>query len=573
MRGGGVGIFVRTGLNFKERADLEDYSLKTFENIALEIQYPNKSILISNIYRSPTPPPNTPISDHLDNFLNTLDTHLARLSDQNKHTYIFTDTNINLLKLNESQTCTDYLDTLILNGFVQIINKATRIQNNKSSLIDHIMTNTNLVEYNAGTIIDDISDHFINFLQLTTEKTSKQKQKEDKKRIINETTTANLKNALNITDWTPVYVDNNVDSSFNTFWDLFSSLYEEHCPIVRIKFNINKHRINNFMTEELLEARRLKQNCHKIALKSKSAEDKNMYIQHRNIYNTMLRQCKQKYYNDNLIKNKHNVKRSWQLLKEAANLNKNTSKVDKINKNGNILTDPTEIAEEFNEFFTDIGIKISESVRPTNAKPEDYMPNLQDINNLELGNTNQVHICDIIKSLQPKSSCDIEGISTKLLKSLATEISWPLAHIFNLSLTTGVFPAKLKSSRTVPIFKAGNPELCDNYRPIALLSTLSKILEKMVSVQLVNHLERNNILYKHQYGFQRHKSTEHSIIHAINYINKSMNDNKYCVGVFFDLKKAFDVCSHKILLMKLSKMGITGLPLNGFVAIYLTESK
>jgi hypothetical protein len=183
MRGGGVGIFVRTGLNFKERADLEDYSLKTFENIALEIQYPNKSIIISNIYRSPTPPPNTPISDHLDNFLNTLDTHLARLSDQNKHTYIFTDTNINLLKLNESQTCTDYLDTLIINGFVQIINKATRIQNNKSSLIDHIMTNTNLVEYNAGTIIDDISDHFINFLQLTTEKTSKQKQKEDKKRI------------------------------------------------------------------------------------------------------------------------------------------------------------------------------------------------------------------------------------------------------------------------------------------------------------------------------------------------------------------------------------------------------
>jgi hypothetical protein len=150
------------------------------------------------------------------------------------------------------------------------------------------------------------------------------------------------------------------------------------------------------------------------------------------------------------------------------------------------------------------------------------------------------------------------------------ELSWPLAHVFKLSLETGIFPARLKSSRTVPIFKAGNTELCDNYRPIALLSTLSKVLEKIVSVQLVNHLDRNKILYEHQYGFQRNKSTEHSIIHALNYIGRAMNDNKYCVGVFFDLKKAFDVCSHEILLMKLSKMGISGIALDWFRS-YLSE--
>jgi hypothetical protein len=159
---------------------------------------------------------------------------------------------------------------------------------------------------------------------------------------------------------------------------------------------------------------------------------------------------------------------------------------------------------------------------------------------------------------------DIDGISTELLKFLAIELSWPLAHIFNLSLSNGIFPDRLKSSRTVPIFKSGRNDLCDNYRPIALLSTLSKVLEKMVSVKLVNHLDRNKILYEHQYGFQRQKSTEHSIIHALNFINKAMNENKYSVGVFFDLKKAFDVCSHDILLMKLSRMGISGTALNWF---------
>jgi hypothetical protein len=75
MRGGGVGIYVRNGLNFKEMGELDDYKQKTFENIVLEVQYPGKSVLISNIYRSPTPPPNTSPSDHLDNFIETLDSH------------------------------------------------------------------------------------------------------------------------------------------------------------------------------------------------------------------------------------------------------------------------------------------------------------------------------------------------------------------------------------------------------------------------------------------------------------------------------------------------------------------
>jgi len=83
-------------------------------------------------------------------------------------------------------------------------------------------------------------------------------------------------------------------------------------------------------------------------------------------------------------------------------------------------------------------------------------------------------------------------------------------------------------------------------------------------------LDRNNIIYEHQYGFQRNKSTEHSIIHALNYIGKSLNENKYCIGVFFDLKKAFDVCSHDILLMKLSKMGANGTALDWFRS-YLSD--
>jgi hypothetical protein len=85
--------------------------------------------------------------------------------------------------------------------------------------------------------------------------------------------------------------------------------------------------------------------------------------------------------------------------------------------------------------------------------------------------------------------------------------------------------------------------VCDNYRPISLLSSLSKILEKMVSIQLVNHLDRNKLLYENQFGFQRGKSTEHNLLKVVNYIGNSINSGKFCIGVFFDLKKAFDVVS------------------------------
>jgi hypothetical protein len=120
--------------------------------------------------------------------------------------------------------------------------------------------------------------------------------------------------------------------------------------------------------------------------------------------------------------------------------------------------------------------------------------------------------------------------------------------IFNLSITGGIFPEKFKISRTVPIFKAVNPTLCDNYRPISLLSTLSKILEKFIAIQLTNHLELNGFFYKHQYSFQRGKSTEHNLVHLTNSIYSALNEKKYSIGLFLELKKAFDVCSHEILL-------------------------
>ncbi len=92
----------------------------------------------------------------------------------------------------------------------------------------------------------------------------------------------------------------------------------------------------------------------------------------------------------------------------------------------------------------------------------------------------------------------------------------------------------------------------------SILPSLSKILEKLIAIQLTNHLELNNLIYEHQYGSQRNKSTLHNLTHLTNYIYSALNDKKYCIGLFLDLRKSFDVCSHTILLNKLRKYGING---------------
>ena len=452
------------------------------------MKYSKKAIIFSNIYRSPTTPPGVTQGEYLDDFLCKLDEHLNRVTDTNRDAYVFLDSNIDLLK-SQHLVSSEYLDTIICNGFLQIISKATRIQGNSISLIDHILVNNNLQNYNAGTIVTDISDHMMNFIEINV-KTQVQSNKAIKKRLFSTENINNFKQALAHTDWTNVLTNNDANDSFDKFWELFSINYQNNFPLRRLQFNKNKHKINPYMTNGLLISRTKKNELYKIYINSKSNNDKVQYTNYRNLYNTLIKTSKKLYYEDSLQKNKKDSKKTWDILKDAAGLKKRNNDIGNLTVNGEDISNPKIISNEFNTFFTKIGVEISNSVKPTLKKAEEYINNLN-APPLDLGTVNQPHICDIIKSLKSKGSLDIDGISTNLLKAIKIEISTPLAHIFKLSLETGIFPSKLKISRTVPIFKAGDPKLCDNYRPIALLSAMSKILEKVVSIKLVNYYYYN----------------------------------------------------------------------------------
>ena len=143
------------------------------------------------------------------------------------------------------------------------------------------------------------------------------------------------------------------------------------------------------------------------------------------------------------------------------------------------------------------------------------------------------------------------SIPTNILKQTKEFISKPLSDLINLSFTSGKFPTIFKCPSVTPIFKKGSKLEYSNYRPISILSNVSKIFEKLVSNRLKFFLEQNKCLFESQYGFRSKHSIDHALIQITEEIRKAIDQNKFACGVFIDLQKAFDTVNIDILLKKI----------------------
>ena len=143
----------------------------------------------------------------------------------------------------------------------------------------------------------------------------------------------------------------------------------------------------------------------------------------------------------------------------------------------------------------------------------------------------------------------------------------PFMHICNLSFNKGIFPLQMKIAKVIPIFKSGDKSQFNNYRPISVLSQFSKIFENLFYRRLKIYIDKHVLLSDNQYGFRSNRSTSLALLELVEKITKSIDDGKYTIGIFIDIKKAFDTIDHNILLQKLHFLGVRGVANNWLTAI------
>ena len=262
-------------------------------------------------------------------------------------------------------------------------------------------------------------------------------------------------------------------------------------------------------------------------------------------------------------KNKFNIKETWRIINNALNRNSNSKRLTQIKVGDRITTNKETIANHFNDYFSNIGPTLAKNV-PTVEKP--FYSFLENKNqcSLFLMPTNSLEIMKIVKGFKDNRSTGNDDVSNHLLKYIIHEIIVPLEHIFNLSLVQGVVPDLMKIAKVVPIFKKGDPLYACNYRPISLLSSISKVLEKNIYDRTLAFLVSNNILSNSQFGFRQKHSTVHAMLNFINHVASAIDDHCHTLGIFLDLSKAFDTIDYDILLHKLSHYGIRGKALEWF---------
>lgn len=174
--------------------------------------------------------------------------------------------------------------------------------------------------------------------------------------------------------------------------------------------------------------------------------------------------------------------------------------------------------------------------------------------------------------LNVNKKSQIENIATKFLYDCMLCCLPELMHLFNLISDSGIFPDVWKHATIVPLFKAGDKKLVENYRPISLLPAIAKLFEKIIHRRIYTFLIETKYLTDAQCGFRPGLGTVDSLSKLLSNFYNNINLNNLCLTLFFDLKKAFDTIDHQILILKLYRLGISGISLD-LIQNYLADRK
>ena len=571
---GGVLLYAKVGINAIPRSDLDNfmYKSKELESVFIEvIDSKDKNSIVGVIYRHPC------MDEHLFN-----EDYMKIFSDKcasdGKKYYISGDFNFDLLNVSSHNETFNFFDIMMSNLFLPTIALPTKINSVKSSVIDNIFTNHLHPDIKTGNLTVGISDHLPSFFIVPK---NNQNHIPPKQALFTRKT-KNFDRENFILDYLQIDWNETLDIPLNDanhstqkFMDTFNGLLDKYMPLRKIKQQEFKQKYKPWISDEILNKIKYKNSIFKKYVKCKNADRKHQlfleYKHEKNLVTHMTRISKKDYYHRYFTNHKNNLQKIWKGIKEIINIkSKNIDHPTSLLDGDKVITDPTEMANKFNNFFTSIADDILKKRKfEGNKSFRDYLSNPLP-NSILFYDCDEIEIQSIIKTFDVKKATGPNSIDNAILSMLREDISFPLSKIFNLSLSTGVHPDMFKISKTIPIFKKGSRLQVCNYRPISLLSNLNKILEKLVFSRMYKFLEEYNCIYSLQFGFRAKHSTNHALIDITEKIRNALDNKNLVCGVFVDLQKAFDTVNHNILLSKLNHYGIRGTA-NNWLSSYLSN--
>ena len=523
----------------KRRHDLEPNNI---ECMWFEVKQTDNSpsIFICFLYRNPS-------SDEIwfKFFVNMIDNiYKAKASAD---ITILGDFNINLYKPHKQWE--DIYQSL---SFHQLVSKPTRVAKSTfrpneltSTLIDHIYTNNPSTIPHASLSDLYISDH----APISCQKSFKIPTLPKKRhtvisyRSLKKFDAIAFWNDLDATNFDLVYLYNDPESALDTWYDLFLSVLNKHAPMK--KRRVKSTNLPDWMNKDILEASQKKKQIEKARkLKGEKKSDEEKVLQNK--IKNMVRSARTKLF-INLAGSKNEVNKLWYAMNVFIKGSKTKDQSPKFSPN------------EFNKFFLSVSQSALDDLHTEESDCNDQ-DLLKAFCTEKLSNSTTfkvpllaVHeVGKLITSLNNKNSFGCDGISNKLLKLALPYIVDSLTYIFNLCIDKNTFPSQLKNAKVIPIQKSKSSFELSNYRPISVLSVLSKILEKHVNSNLSSYLEKYSLYHPLQSGFRPLHSCASALTLLTNQWLSGINSSKISGSLFLDLSKAFDLVDHALLLSKLS---------------------
>lgn len=569
QEGGGVCILLKNSIEFKNRSDINSLSIESvFEICATEIVA--LKILLITLY---WPNTNKKITSRKQNIIiyNQLEKLMEILDkkDRAKSIVLGGDLNINFNKNTKKKR--KLSNFMLTYNFRQQVKVATRVTKSTATCLDLIFVKSNNQTTQEPSVHElGFSDHRGILLPIVS-KILNFKYFLIDKRTYSEQNMTKFQNELMSVKWQDIIKpDKNINENYDDFEKILKQTLDKCIPIKRIKIPL-KPKVT-WLTKGI------KRSCMNKRLDKIHLSQTNSKIlnNHHKLYEKILKKVvhkARKLKNITKIKNSNNkMKTMWQIINKETNKNIQMKQNITLETINSCLTNPKTVANSFNNFFATIGAP-DKTLQKLNHNQNSKLTKkvTEPIeNSIYLPPVEPREVGKVIKYLKNKYSYGIDEIPPILIKKCSDSLTLPYTELINQSLNEGIFPDSLKISIVKPIHKNGELTDTNNYRPIALLPTSSKIFESIMCKRMYSFYEKYNVFDNNQYGFRKGRSTIFAVYKYVNKILDTLNARKYAVGLLLDMSKAYDRVDYEILLSKLYNTGIRGIAYK-WLRSYLTN--